>query len=278
MNLPHFRRRTDLPEKTVIVPDRAYYPRPGTKPVGTFGINRRHVYGRGDCSEAHSRTEWLRRHYRVVPGAEPIEVRSWQHCNYGVYGDWQVEKYDKKPPPPGPRDYGDEDILRALWTLNRQAKRYRNRASQHCFDRDYRYATAAREAKEKVYSTKALVIPVLQRLGLVRLVGITDGEPTFAVFRSDGYCFHCPSGKWSAETRIPFSGQVEAKPQTSREMRLRDAWATVAGFRSRNPATEHDWEMACAAQLPARVRVRERYWDWEDDEEDDVDDWDGVEW
>jgi hypothetical protein len=124
----------------------------------------------------------------------------------------------------------------------------------------------ARKAKEDVYTNKALVITILRRLGRLRLVGLTDGEANFAVFRAGGYCFQPFAARTVAEKSFPFSGNVEAKPKASKDMRLRDAWATVRGFLCRNPPTSDDGRVAQAATLPPRDRGRYRPWDDEDDD------------
>lgn len=273
----HYRARKDLPARSIIPDlDRHRHPRPNAKPIGTYGPKRREVFRAKDCSELMSRSAWRSCGYKVISD-KPVAERSNRYKRYAVYGDWQVAEQITRPISP-PKDLGDGELLRALWTLNRQAKRYRDRAQDHYERRRYKAATRARISKERVYETKSLVLAVLHSRGCISLAGVTDGDPTFAVFKGYGYTFHCPKGKWHSDQVVAFDGQVEAKPRASCEMRIRDAWATVNGFLARNGATDEEKGIAASAVLPKRPRVCRWTFDddgdWFDRFDDDDCDWD----
>ncbi len=282
----HFNRKKELDAGAVVIPpDRCnserHFPKPNAVPLGTFGRNRSLVYRLHDTSEAVSATEWGRRGYRVKSGEEPLavvthSVRGVRNVTYGIYGSWQVERKHPKRLIPEERDYGDGAVLRALWTLNRQAKRYRNRAQSHYRERNFNASTGAKEAKENVYCTKSMALSVLHRLGEVQLIGVTDGRPSFAVFAGAGYVFHCPRGLWQSEAVLPFRGCVEARPRTSAEMRLRDAWATVRAYLSRHAPTEDDERATNAAVPPAFQRTVRDDCDDDEKDDDDSDEWGGA--
>ena len=172
-----------------------------------------------------------------------------------MYADWQVEKMHVV----GLQFQRRETLVIRMYSVLSGRSTGRRNVTE--IGRKYTTTTvpirpqqAARKAKEAVYEAKSLVVTLLLRLGRIALVGNTDDEPVFAVFRGEGYCFDCPVGMWTSEVNVPFDGKVEAKPKTSREMRLRDAWATINGFLSRNPPTPQDEDFAHASKLPARVK------------------------
>lgn len=275
LSVPHYKTRRKMPEGSAILTS-DFEPLPNAEFIGTFGKYHLLVYNANELTRVQTKTGWKRERRRVRKGEQPVGTRSIYGDSYYVFAEWQTEPMRERYQPRPAEDLGDDDILRALWTVNRYAKRCRDAASAHYSHGNHGFAGHARQKKEDAYRRKSLVLAVCLRLNLVECVGITDGEPSFAVFRGGGYCFHSPKGNWAApEKELEFDGMVEAKPKEAAEMRLKDAEATIDGFFARNEPADEEIELANAAQLPPRPRRTRRYdfddgyWEEEDDYWDD---------
>lgn len=155
-------------------------------------------------------------------GALPAEEREWKYGTYPLYRREDLEPKRKVVSIPPVV----VDLLAAIFTVNRTAKRYRDKAAAHYNAAQYGFATAARETKEHLYSLKDRGMVCAYRQGLLRATG-THGPLTY--YEGGGYRFHSllrPSGvdlpALSDETI-----QVEAKPKGKREARLKDAEYTL---------------------------------------------------
>ena len=121
------------------------------------------------------------------------------------------------------------DLLLAIFTVNRTAKRYRDKAAGHYSDRQHGFEKDARERKEALYVLKDAGMVAAHRAGLIFATG-THGPLCY--YEGHGYRFH--SLLWPVGVELPVIGEgpveVEAKPKGSRECRLVDAEATLAGL------------------------------------------------
>lgn len=183
----------------------------------------------------------MRAGFVVKPGEEPVKKRRGAHRVYGVYSRAQVS------PRPAPKrrqspaqNLGDAAVPAALWTINRQAKRYRDRARCFFEDRDYKHATANRLRKESVYETKHRVLRLLLDEGRAVVVGyhLINGRG-FELIACEGFVFHgplCSAEMPPGAVAKLLTGEIEAKPKAARELRLRDAHRTLAIYIERRGA------------------------------------------
>lgn len=167
-----------------------------------------------------------------------------------------------------------DNILAAMFSVNRSAKRNRD-AAQACYRSSaHGLAKYRRLQKEMCYSLKDRGLVFLYKMGVV---SATEKHGSLTVYRGMGYCFHSPlspDGVTLEQTQGDVT--VEAKPRKSTDMRLMDAVETLGqlvapmdGF-SRSPY-----------QPPVRKRWHSEYDDddspsyayshWDDDDDDDDD-------
>jgi hypothetical protein len=115
------------------------------------------------------------------------------------------------------------DILVALFTLNRRAKRCRDLAQSCYLRRKHAQAATMRKEKEEIYELKGQVLHYLVKHGILtggeyhQLAGGNWAE----VLTGNGYCFHRPA----LPPENPESGAIviptiEAKPKGRREPTL----------------------------------------------------------
>ncbi len=189
-------------------------------------------------------------------GALPAETREWKYGTYPLYrrDDLEPKRTVTLKPPV------EVDLLAAIFTVNRTAKRYRDKAGAHYGSRQYGFATNAREVKERMYELKDRGITHAYRQGLLRATG-THGPLTY--YEGGGYRFH--SLLRPVHLQLPVLGeetvQVEAKPKGKREVRLKDAEFTLDQLPALNVTgfERHSF--------PPRERRRR----WREDQEDDWD-------
>ena len=168
-----------------------------------------------------TKTSWSQAGRSLLPDAEPTAMHIGRYDCYDLYPESQTrpKRVSNKPAV-------IIDLLAALFTVTRSAKRYRDSA-QTCYQYgQHGFARAARRQKETLYAIKDKGLVGAIRTGRVRAVG-THGCLT--VYRGEGYCFHSllrPKG-----VVLPEAGNdpltVEAKPKATNEPRLKDAVHTL---------------------------------------------------
>lgn len=147
-----------------------------------------------------------------------------------------------------PGDTSDPaQVLRAVFSVNRSAKRHRDAASTHYSDRMHGFAGDKKRQKLFLYGLKDRGIVAAYHHGWLRVVGMQAG---LCLYQGHGYSFHsplCPVGVGFVEDSQDRLF-VEAKPRSSREMRLKDAIATLQqlpadceGFIRRSVPARHRW-------------------------------------
>jgi hypothetical protein len=171
------------------------------------------------------------------------------------------------------------DLLAAIFSVNRSAKRHRDAAQTYYRQRMHGFAGRARETKEDLYALKDRGIAQAHNEGRLTYHGRHGG---LAIYTGEGYCFHStlvpeeaveePSPANDDQTPI----FVEGKPRGSKEARLCDAQFTLA----RIPASILDsgYEQLSAPRVPQRnpppqyppsqEEDDEKDWQEADDEED----------
>jgi hypothetical protein len=208
----------------------------------------------------YSRRDAAAEGLKPMAGAVPVELREWKHGRYPLFTKDQLEPKKvivRKPPV-------ESDLLASIFSVNRTAKRFRDKATAHFSQAQYGFATDAREVKERLYALKDRGIVHAFRQGLLTAVG-SHGPLTY--FEGGGYRFHSllrPAGQeipvLSTETI-----QVEAKPKARREVRLKDAEHTLGLL----PAL--DTNGFVRQSFPPRRKSRP-YWDeradsdWDDEQ------------
>ncbi len=173
-----------------------------------------------------------------VAGATPAEFREFtlrggRVVRYPVYREEELRPKRASVKTPATA----VDLLQAIFTVNRTAKRYRDKAAAHYGARQHGFAGASKERKQALYALKDRGIVAAHRAGLIAAVG-THGPLTY--YEGGGYRFHSLLRPEGAELAVlsDETVQVEAKPKGKREARLVDAELTLsalpeerAGFR-----------------------------------------------
>jgi hypothetical protein len=126
-------------------------------------------------------------------------------------------------PPPVELALTPDNVLRATWTVNRSAKRFRN-AAQRCYAKDaFEFATVNREKEEKLCDLKDAGIVWLHERKALHPAAIQGG---LCVWRGGGFCFHStlmPRGSGISPKTKGTCLYIEAKPKLADELRLADA-------------------------------------------------------
>jgi hypothetical protein len=237
--------------------------------AGHIVIKGEVFYARADCERLLNKTD-ARRLKRLVPnGLEPVEWRSWK---YGYFGLWResdlvpvAKRVTKRPVA--------IDLLAAVFSVNRSAKRYRNAASCCYASRTHGLAKAARIRKELLYRLKDQGIAEAIRQGRIQFVGRNG---TLALYRGEGYCFHSrllPPGQGDEHSDSDVPVFVEAKPKGTGEARLKDAVHTLEALR-----TPEGFTLLSLPRYERPIRF-DLEPTWEEDGEGWDDDWDEeAEW
>jgi len=167
------------------------------------------------------------------------------------------------------------DLLAAIWTVTRSAKRYRDAAQAAYQAKAHGFAGVHRRKKEHLYALKDRGIAQAYLDG--RIVPVAMVGP-LTVYRGEGYCYHSllQPASWEPKEEQIAEGdplRVEAKPKTSGEPLLRDAMATLAALPL--PDGNDFVEMSFPVREPTHQRARSwghRSHDDDYDEDDYEDD------
>jgi len=122
------------------------------------------------------------------------------------------------------------DLLAAMFSVNRSAKRYRD-AAQKCYAlKKHGFARQGRVTKEELYALKDRGIAEAFRLGRITPVLRKGG---LIEYRGEGYCFHStllPVAIALAQSTDDTILYVDAKPRGVAEVRLLDAKHTLSAL------------------------------------------------
>lgn len=199
-------------------------------------------------------------------GEAPAKVEEWfcytrRALRYFWRSD-QAEPIKRRDIKPAALPATPENVLLAVWSVNRAAKRRRDAASA-CYSADaHGLARHHRVSKERYYGLKDSGIAWLAQRGQLTAV---HRHGRLVVWEGGGFRFHstiAPADHASLPNKGDDLFKAEAKPRTSREMRLVDAEALLS-------ALEADMSAFARLQAPrfARRPCRD-VWLWEDEYED----------
>jgi len=156
------------------------------------------------------------------------------------------------------------DVLAALFTLNRRAKRCRDLARKYYDAGMHGLAGAMRHEKERIYRLKGQALHYLAEEGRLGISGFQrfDDDNWSELLAGDGYSFHRPCAAQSGEVQV--RDDIEAKPKGAKEPTMAVAFEVVERFLEGKPQVS-------VFQWPRRVRVRyEREADEYDEFNEDI--------
>ena len=221
-----------------------------------YGGERITVKGRllvRNAKQSVSATEWRRRGYKVLPGQTPHATMSGR-VGYNGYGcgkpmDWAVYRDDQVAPirKRESRSAVVIPILRALWTINRRAKRCRDLASRNYNCDNHGFAGNYSREKTRLYHLKSRAMHYLLESGLLSITGHhCFGNRLWAeVCKGAGYTFHRPCPPQHSDDSEQCQA-IEAKSKEATEARLVDAIYTINSYLAGS-------SKASVYQWPARV-------------------------
>jgi hypothetical protein len=167
---------------------------------------------------------------RPRAGEAPTRIEQWSYrSRSGVRHLWRLDQtVDIKPRvlEPVTLEQTPANILRAVWTVNRAAKRRRDAAETAYGSRLHGFAGSHKRAKDQYYTLKDRGIAWLAHHGHLTA---THRHAQLVVWSCDGYRFH--SSLIPHDVQLP-SGETdlirqEAKPRDAAELRLIDAVALL---------------------------------------------------
>lgn len=228
-----------------------------------------------DTEPVFSRSEGGRNGLKLNPDAQPVQrVYNRRRSSYFVYraSDFFPVKRKKMRPPTS------VDLLWAIFTVNRSAKRYRDAAKRlYNLDR-HSLSRIARNKKECLYLLKEAGIREAFRRRLLRPEAIHGG---LAVYRGGGFCFHSAQVPLELMDKLPKEADAEvffreSVPRSSAEAKLKDAEFTL----SQCDGTTDGFVPLEVPRLPTPPPhvsdLTREFVDVLDDEDDDLDDFDLV--
>ena len=178
----------------------------------------------------------------------------------------QTEKVAVRPPIAPAENI---DILRAVWGINRYAKRCRDAASSCYTSNAHAFAGIWSRRKAEAYDLKSQALHYLVAEGRLAHAGYHqfDGGNYAEVLEGDGYRFHRPCEDPEGIDVEEIDG-IEAKPKHSKEPRLLDCRHTLELYLLEKPPAEvYEWP----ARSRATGRQSSRWIDYDQDEFDDDD-------
>lgn len=189
-------------------------------------VKDRVFFEESECEEILSRSEAGRRGMRLKANEIPVGSKHTQRFGRSLrYDVFRVSSFEQKPQR---KEIPAQqiDLLLAIFTVNKSAKRYRDSAQSQYQHGNHGFAGHSRSTKEWLYDLKDAGIAQAFAEGLLQLEASHGG---MAVYRGGGYCFHSflvPEGVEYKASDDTF--EKEASPKTAREARLKDAEFTLA--------------------------------------------------
>jgi len=138
----------------------------------------------------------------------------------------------------------ESQLLCALWTLTRQAKRDRDRSQSHYQKggrdkRYYTFASRAKSRKEEYYRLKGQALTHLLAAGILQITEVHRFNSNYAeLLEGGGYRFHrpCPAPEVPLMCGVPNLGEsLESKPKGKKELGIRAALAIVRKYLEGKP-------------------------------------------
>ncbi len=241
-------------------------------------IKGRAFFHKDETEELLSKAEGKRRGLKLKQNAEPVHQVYYRRAA-GYYDMYRASDFlpaeRKKIHPPAA-----VDLLCAIFTVNRSAKRYRDTAKRLYGIGCHSLSRAASNKKKRLYVLKDAGIREAYRRGLLRPEAIHGG---LAVYRGNGFCFHSTHVPVELREQLPVEADEvvffrESVPRSSTEAKLKDAEFTLS-------ECSNDAEGFVRLELPLMptrqwqssdlVAESLRDLEREDNEVDDFDSWNG---
>ena len=190
-------------------------------------IKGRVFFAFGETEQVFCRAEGKRNGLKLNQDAEPVHQVYYRRARnyYDLYraSDLSQAKRKKIHPP------ALVDLLCAIFTVNRSAKRYRDAASTQYGNAFHSLSRAASNKKKWLYFLKDAGIREACRRGLLRPEAIHSG---LAVYRGGGFCFHSAQVPLELKDKLPKEADAEvffreSVPRSSAEAKLKDAEFTL---------------------------------------------------
>jgi len=246
-------------------------PRRDATPVLIKGVE---FFWEQDCEEIVSRTEASRRGLKVPDDVAPVAELHTQTGRSQYYSAYRLS--DCKPKK-HQNPAQTIDVLLAVFTVNKAAKRYRDNAQGHYLGRRHALARSASSRKRGLYALKEKGIIAACAVGRLTFIGIHGG---LALYRGEGYCFHsclAPTDVGATvQTLDSDSFFKEAAPKEASEARLKDAVLTLQSL----SVSEDRFTRLPRPEYPRKERDQEpvlAHGESDDDEGDDDEEWDQFE-
>lgn len=201
---------------------------------------------------------------RLLPEPSIEQRRSYTYGSYTVYlwdesavraaeqtEDWSKAQARRKSAAQKRNEHHEVDLLAAIFTVNRAAKRQRDLAQQHYRRGMHGFAGSSKTRKREYYDLKDRGIVAAHQAGRLACVSRHGG---LYLWTGKGYSFHSTLKPEGAEVpELPLrDGEehlfIEAKPKGVKEPRLIDALRTLDG------CPEPDFSRYERAPSPERKR------------------------
>jgi hypothetical protein len=207
-------------------------------------------------------------------GETPAKIETWHNNGRtGVRHLWRLDQaveIRSRILAPVHLEKTPENIMLAIWSVNRAAKRRRD-AAEASYEKDlHGFAGAHKGAKDRYYRLKDIGIAWLAHHGHLA-AAYRHGQ--LVVWVGDGYSFHSTLIPRGAELAKAGDNVVrmEAKPAGSRELRLVDAQALLGSLAS--VVTNYDRIIPPWMRLKQERRDRSYVYDitadgWDEDGDD----------
>lgn len=155
---------------------------------------------------------------RPRQGAKAASMRQWQGGEYAVYFREDLEPAE----PVARREPAAIDLLLAVFTVNRTAKRYRDKATEHFGQGECAFARDAGIMRHRMFELKDRGIMEAWRQGRLVILGKV-GPLTY--YAGEGYRFNSPWSPRRAGVKEYRGAErlFEEKPDGCREACLMDA-------------------------------------------------------
>ena len=194
----------------------------GTVPVIVKGEE---FFSRKDILPLISKTEGHRRRLKLKSGATPTsKYTHYTRNGWKEYDVYRITDFIAKRPLPRLIPPREIELLRAIRTVNRSAKRYRDAAQKHYQLGMHGFSQNSKRKKDQLYKLKDKGIRIALAEGLIHCVGIHDG---LACYSGGGYVFHSPQIPEGTFAEDVSSLRVESRPKSREEGRLKDAMFTL---------------------------------------------------
>jgi hypothetical protein len=168
---------------------------------------------------------WTRNQIKHLGEADLVLRVGWGNRYHWLRDRTAIKPPKRKAPTPI-----EVDVLAAIFTVNRAAKRYRDAAQSLYKKRAHGLSGYSKRRKEELYELKDAGIVHAYLAGHLQYCGV---HGSLAIYRGEGYCFHStlqPSEHADAQSGMRDSAPffVEAKPKGLSESRLIDALLTLS--------------------------------------------------